>query len=546
MELDNIYGLELYVDREIETNDGKTVVRRMLLEDDLEIGEAGYFSNDCRNKIVKHGEQEYIFYRFDEVQTHIEDYDSDYSIDDIGKYITNNFDYSLEYSEERVKLIKSLIEDNQWVYDLLSSNRIIQKEQKTNNCYLAENQKLDSYFQRMVDYILHPKFNNKEEEKYYKDLKSEYNKLRKKRSKTNSDIKKMFILKEDIDLFDHFIMSKRRQRRNKKREGFVEDFAELELKEHFETNFFLEKSYISPKKLKIDNEYWSKMGFSEEDANFRKQILNTYEEALSILSKQLGHGRPKSEKEKIQKKLLESFNTIKFNNGKRTVVITPQVRLNKLNKMYSELKSDYNKTKEILANIVSFSHVEPTSTKYDFNTDTWYETNVGEIVELSKNTILFNNIKTYKGLIVNYNSLKDKYKDNFDSDMWYILLYFEELIKNTDFSNEEKFVLNGILKDYTRKEIAEDFEKFFGKTISMYSISNMINKTIPNKILNTYLNSVDEWLYTYKIKGKFKKCARCNEIKLISNNRYFGKDSRNRDGFKSICKKCDNYTKKPK
>lgn len=38
-------------------------------------------------------------------------------------------------------------------------------------------------------------------------------------------------------------------------------------------------------------------------------------------------------------------------------------------------------------------------------------------------------------------------------------------------------------------------------------------------------------------KGKYKKCAKCKNIKILNEN-YFYKEPKGKDGFKNICIKC--------
>jgi hypothetical protein len=54
-----------------------------------------------------------------------------------------------------------------------------------------------------------------------------------------------------------------------------------------------------------------------------------------------------------------------------------------------------------------------------------------------------------------------------------------------------------------------------------------------------YLN----WYFTIKEKGKWKKCSRCQEIKL-AHNEFFSKNNSSKDGFYSICKCCRNQKNK--
>lgn len=548
MEIKSINSLELYVDREIETKN-KTVVKRVPLDGDLENGETAYFRSGYRNKIVKQDDEKYIFYRFDEIQTHIEEYDSIYSIGDIIENINSNFDYDLEYASSRVELIDELIDENEWIYDLLSSNRVIQKEQKKKNSFLAEGQALDGQFQRIADYILHPKFNNKEVKKYFEELQESFKGLQQKKGKTNSETVEMMSIKDEIDLISQGIMTKSREHRNKQRENHVDDFVILEATEVFTKEFDSNKGVVknTGKGLEINKGYWKKMGFSSEGAKFRQGVLDGYEEALKILVEQLGHGKTAEEKEKTRKNTVNSLAEISYINEQgKEVTITSENRFGKLNKLYNELKSDYNDVKEILTTPVSFNQIEPSFTKYDYNSDTWYIDEDGSEVEITKNTVLFSNINTYKGLIENYYNLKDRYKDRFQDDMWAILLDFEYLLEKTDLSDKEKFVVDKIMNDYTRTEIAEEYKSEFGENISMRVVSSWVNRVIPNKLLNTYLDSVNEWLYTYKIKGEFKQCTKCSEVKTINNDRYFRKDRLGRDGFRSNCRKCERLAKQGK
>lgn len=539
MRLDNVDDLDLYY---FEIENG---IERKHKVEDLKIGEEAYFRNGYRNKIVKHGEEDYMFYRFDEVQTHVENFDCDYSIEDVRDNITYFFDYDLEYSNERVELLDSLFEVNSNVIEgLFSTSRIIKKEQKKSKNFLAEEQKLDKYVQGMADYILHPKFNNIESEEYFDGLREEYDFLKKKNGKSNAEIAEMMEVKDEIDLINHGIMSKSRENRNSQRENNKEDNQDLEYASGVimkPSEFSTDKSKIeyTGKDLEIDKDYWKRMGFSKEGIKFRKGVMSTYEQALDILEKQLGYGKYKNKKKSLEKETRSKLKDVYYTDSSGNErVLTANRRFNKLKTMHSELKSEYFNAKEILATPISFTQLTPASTKYDFNYDTWYVDENGKEVEVSKNTLSLNDVNTYKGLIRNYYDLKDKYEDDFHDDMWAILLTFEDLVSRTVLTKEEKFLLQELMGDSTRKEVSEAFQNKFKRKVSNYTLSKWTNTTIPNKILNTYRETLDDWLYTFKIKGKFKKCGRCGEIKLINNDRYFGARGGSKDGFDSICRTC--------
>lgn len=546
MELSSIEHLELYIDEETEDKDGEIEIKRVPLNRDLKIGEIGYFDRDGmrRNKVKRLDENTYMFYRFDEIQTHIDVYNSGYSIEDFREDVLSKLDYEgLEYSSDRVKSVEQLLEDNDGIYDLISSNRVIQKEQKTKNNFLSESQKLNKQIETLANYILHPKYADKEEEEYIEDVKDNYNEIKKKKGKAEQDFKEMYDLKDELDLFNQAMITRSREQRNNLRESLESEFNDIELQDVIveSADFSKDKAvteYVG-RDLEIDVGYWYRMGFSEEQTALRNDIVNTYEEAIDILSKQLGIGQGSDVRKQKEKDLQNNLKPIKFTNemGKE-VILSPSQRVNGIKRMYNELKSDFYTTKEILTTPIEFTQPTISKTTFNFNSDTWYKDEKGEIVELSKNMVLFSNPNTYKGLIANYYSLKDRYYDKFMDDMWYILLTFETLVKNTELTHEERFVLDKIMKDYSRKETVEKYEKEFKKNITRQTVSNWVNKTIPNKVKDTYLESMNNWLYTYKLKGKFKQCSNCGEIKTINNDRFFSPNSKNKDGFRSICKEC--------
>lgn len=546
LELGNIENLGLYIDIEEENEEQEIEVKRIPLERDLEFGEIAYFDRIGmkRNKIVKQDEENYMFYRFDEIQTHIRNYDSGYSVDDISNRIVRPaMNKKLQYSHDRVGVVNNLVKENQWIYNLLSSNRIIQKEQKSKTSFLAENQSLDVEIEKLATYLLHPKFNNKESEDSFNKLREDYDFLLKKTGKSDSEIVEMMQLRDEIDLINQGILTQHKERRDLSREDKKDEIKDSDYKSLGER---MGNSYITGNlsdKLEIDMSYWLKMGFSKKTAKFRDSLVQNYLTSLKILDEQLGIGKNAKEKSKIESELIKNLGEIEYYIGEEKIVIDAPTRLSKLKRMRNDLKHDYGLMIETLVNPISFSQTASSTTEYNFNEDTWYEKENGEIVEVSKNTLLFSDINTYKGLILNYYDLKDKYKDKFKSDMWAIITYFEEILRETELSKEESLVVDMFMRNYNRKEIIDNYKEVFDKNISYSTLTSWLDRNISRKLLNTYLESLDEWLYTEKIKGEFKKCSKCEEIKLISNDRYFGKHSKSPDGFQPSCKKCESFRK---
>lgn len=60
---------------------------------------------------------------------------------------------------------------------------------------------------------------------------------------------------------------------------------------------------------------------------------------------------------------------------------------------------------------------------------------------------------------------------------------------------------------------------------------------ICNKIIDAYEGVYEDWYYLNKVKGKYKRCNKCNKIK-VANERNFSANSSSKDGFYSICRLC--------
>lgn len=61
--------------------------------------------------------------------------------------------------------------------------------------------------------------------------------------------------------------------------------------------------------------------------------------------------------------------------------------------------------------------------------------------------------------------------------------------------------------------------------------------TIINQIIKQYEMEYEDWYYLNICKGKYKRCSKCGEIKLVQR---FSPDQRNKDGLHSVCKECRN------
>lgn len=171
-------------------------------------------------------------------------------------------------------------------------------------------------------------------------------------------------------------------------------------------------------------------------------------------------------------------------------------------------------------------------------------------IELDKDVISV--IKAYKGYIYLKSPLKESeeidwdYFDydnkdqvlallrfngegNFDTDLGMLIYEFSKIMRKTYFTEVEKHIIRLWKNDVSQTDISKEL----GVTVQY--INSCLNK-IASKVAKTYWDDYEEWYYTYKVKGHYKKCSRCNQTKLIKE---FGDDSRNKDLKKGYCRDCD-------
>lgn len=148
--------------------------------------------------------------------------------------------------------------------------------------------------------------------------------------------------------------------------------------------------------------------------------------------------------------------------------------------------------------------------------------------------------KVVSAILCNYSLMKQESWGEFEKDLWYLMQEFDE-------------VADAALKDYPlydriceykvdglqNIDIQEKLQMEFGIKHSVEYISSLWRNKIPKLIASEAEDRLLDWYFLNEMKGKYKKCSRCGEIKL-AHNKYFSKNKTSKDGFYSICKKCRN------
>ena len=144
-------------------------------------------------------------------------------------------------------------------------------------------------------------------------------------------------------------------------------------------------------------------------------------------------------------------------------------------------------------------------------------------------------------ILCNYSRLKEESWGHFENDWWYLMEDFDNLSER---ALKQKYPILYDIMIYKidgmqNKDIAVQIKKDYDVTYAVEYLSVVWRKKIPKIIAQKAKEEWIIWYYTFKEKGKWKKCSRCHEIKL-AHPYFFTKNKTAKDGWYSICKCCRN------
>ena len=193
------------------------------------------------------------------------------------------------------------------------------------------------------------------------------------------------------------------------------------------------------------------------------------------------------------------------------------------------LKDAYRKP-IIPKNITRSKHFTPLESDFSFDDEGYV---VPEGVSLC-------DPKVVSAILCNYSLMKQESWGEFEKDLWYLMQEFDEV---ADAALKEYPLYDRICEykvdGLQNIDIQEKIQEEFGIKHSVEYISSLWRNKIPKLIASEAEDRLLNWYFLNEMKGKYKKCSRCGEIKL-AHNKYFSKNKTSKDGFYSICKCCRN------
>lgn len=151
--------------------------------------------------------------------------------------------------------------------------------------------------------------------------------------------------------------------------------------------------------------------------------------------------------------------------------------------------------------------------------------------------------KHVSALLCNYSRLKENAYGHFTSDIYYMMMALDEVAEEAlkDYPLYEDIVIYKI-DGLQNKEIQKKIEEKYDIRYSIEYISSLWRNKIPKLIAETAQKRWLVWHYTEEERGAWKKCSRCNCVKL-AHPKFFSKNKSSKDGYYSICKCCRNKKK---
>lgn len=212
----------------------------------------------------------------------------------------------------------------------------------------------------------------------------------------------------------------------------------------------------------------------------------------------------------------------------------------KAKKAIIEMRKDQYAIKAAFRKPMYPTTIVQSSTVYCMNSDTGYIGEGGEWNEVSSNFVDLWNPKHVSQLLANYSAIKEETWEDLHSELRWMMIDLEYVIDEA-LAHEPVYreILIRKIDKMSNEDIQQVLAEKFDTTHSQEYISSLYRNKIPQLIVDKLKENWVDYVYTYHLKGNYKTCTRCGEVKLAL-NRYFSINRTSSSKFYSICKKCRN------
>lgn len=186
-------------------------------------------------------------------------------------------------------------------------------------------------------------------------------------------------------------------------------------------------------------------------------------------------------------------------------------------RMYIDVKQEYAICSELLRAPISFKRLSD----HFFDEEQYFS------------FLNFRCMTSVRLFWLHHRELKGKYYDACGDVMMNVLV-LEDCLRHQVWSEDHREILGFVAKGFRPQEIVDELRL---RGVDESYVWRSIQRYIPQKIVEAYMNQKEMWMYTYVFKGTYKRCAKCERV-LLGTVRYFTYNASSADGLYSVCKKC--------
>lgn len=159
--------------------------------------------------------------------------------------------------------------------------------------------------------------------------------------------------------------------------------------------------------------------------------------------------------------------------------------------------------------------------------------------------IRFDDIEIMRLLIEHYSELKNQSWDDTHGYMKIILIAFEEIVEMSELEDYLYDILVWKIDNLQQDEMIKNLQEKYNLSIRKQRLSKITREILPSIFVKTYKQQKEDWLYTYIMKGEYKRCSSCKE-NYLATSKYYHYDKTYKSGFHPTCKKCKKEKAKKK
>lgn len=488
-------------------------------------------------------------------------YNSDFNQFGTYQKMRKQLDYSIEYAQDRTLWVSYLM----WKYEDEIVNYISSSEYKDKHCIttsgmktedLCEIDSLESLLDTFSQYITTKRFNDDKDEQRYNIEKEQayFNNSKEKASlsyayskKKEDNYKNRFVATDfsGEGSVENSPLSKATERLNT--EGATSHLSlndnilkgSTMSKKYEKTAFFGEKSIENTEKTLKNAEKYLKQLF---DNKLKTEIPRHFESTLNIIKRSIfsehidTHIDTVEWRNKLITEYKESIYEIEKSLGyydENGLETSSEYR----KEFYESLRSRFgykaNNLRKLRSEMMSQFKVMFDSLLFVVKGDDMSHLYKGDLTLLN-----MNDVETYKALLVEYSKLHDSAAKDIDSELKWMLWELDDLIDRTIKNDTERLIVECLKQGMSQVETASTVAMELNQKTTRQSINQFLSEGLPVRLLSKHKKDMDSYVYTYRVKGRYKTC-KGNGKAYLATDRYFRLDKKGKDGLRSVSKEFD-------